>query len=368
MATASPTRFADYTAVAGQPAKVLRALLAEGDGAERVWAAWALALRLGRRAVRTLREAARSAPEPGVRRQLTVVLAGFHEVDAVAQLAQSDRDGAVRATASRYLVRLAAGRPELWPLAASRLADRDPRVREALIEELGPAAPDQVVAAALARRADRSLDVRRAVLELAARLAEGAGRLPAAVRDRAARERDPELRRRWHQLWLGHHGAAGLVAEVASAGDLAIVGEALDAIAAAGVPVRWADVEPAAGLAGGPVGHRLVGLFEGRLDDIPLAALLAYLHGVGRHEACAWPYASHLSERLRALRAGELSASELAALADLGADAHRMEDALSDTSWLEDEVSDEEIWQTETTWREEIAELAAACDRLTAHS
>jgi hypothetical protein len=296
-----------------------------------------------------------------VRRQLLVVLAGFQELDAVALLARGDPDGTVRATAARYLVKLAGGRPELWQLAGERLADRDAVVREAVIEELDAGSPGELLRAALARCDDPSLDVRGAVGALAGRLAARTGRLPEAVRARVASEPDGDLRQRWHQLWLRHHGASGLVAEVAATGDESLVSEALAAIAASGAPVEWSDVEPAAPFAGGPAGHRLVGLFDGRLDEVPLSVLLRYLDGAGRREACAWPFVDHLQGRLRTVRARDLSASDHAALADLSADARRMEDALAGAA----RVGDDEVWQeAQLAWREAIAEFAAECDRL----
>jgi hypothetical protein len=59
MTSPATTRYPDYAAVARLPEAGLRALLAGGDAAERIWAAWALGVRVGRRAVAQTREVAR---------------------------------------------------------------------------------------------------------------------------------------------------------------------------------------------------------------------------------------------------------------------------------------------------------------------
>lgn len=84
-----------------------RGLLREGDGQERIWAAWVLAAREGAAFVSELRQAWIDEDDAGVRRHWLVVLAGYGCRDLVAETAARDSDPAVRSTATRYLAQLA---------------------------------------------------------------------------------------------------------------------------------------------------------------------------------------------------------------------------------------------------------------------
>src|SRR4051812_16543620 len=61
----------------------LRGLLVEGDSRERVWAAWALGLRVGGAFSAEASAQSRLEPDPGVRRHLVVLLAGLSEGAAI---------------------------------------------------------------------------------------------------------------------------------------------------------------------------------------------------------------------------------------------------------------------------------------------
>lgn len=117
------------------PETGLRDVLAHGNPAERVHAAWALGLR-SQAASEALIDRADAEPNAGVRRHLVVVLAGLGERDCVRTLAEHDPSDAVRATACVALLRLAHGAPEDETLVLDRLA-RDPsdEVRIRVIEE-----------------------------------------------------------------------------------------------------------------------------------------------------------------------------------------------------------------------------------------
>jgi hypothetical protein len=84
---------------------LLETVMRTGDGPERVWSAWALALRLGRDSLPALAQDAQ--PDPGVRAHFAVILAGFGQEEALKVLAASDPDAFVRATALDYLMRIA---------------------------------------------------------------------------------------------------------------------------------------------------------------------------------------------------------------------------------------------------------------------
>lgn len=84
----------------------LRDVLATGAPEERVWAAWAIALRSG--AMPDIVEHVADEPSPGVRRALLPVLVGHGEVDILVALARHDPSIEVRRDASVYATRLAA--------------------------------------------------------------------------------------------------------------------------------------------------------------------------------------------------------------------------------------------------------------------
>jgi len=199
-----------FAEVLGLPDGELRELLGSSDEVARVWAAWALGLRLGSRVAATLTEVAHEAPEPGVRRQLAVVLAGLGELDVLLAMADGDPDAWARATAARYVARLAVARPAAWAAVARLLGGRERRVREVLVQEVPRAAPGPVRTALLARAADVSADVRRALLERVEEDAEDA-ELAAALRAHLPHEPDADLRWRGYRLWIDRLGMVSLV-------------------------------------------------------------------------------------------------------------------------------------------------------------
>ena len=97
--------YESFEAVSHLETGALRNLLAEGDAQERVWAAWAFALKLGADSRFSLREAAQVSPTPGTRRHLIVILAGLGEREFLQAFAEDDPDDFVRATACQYLLR-----------------------------------------------------------------------------------------------------------------------------------------------------------------------------------------------------------------------------------------------------------------------
>ncbi len=84
----------------------LNRIISSADAQERVWAAWEIGLRLGNEAIPGLAHAVSNAPDPGTRRHMVVVLAGFQQIAVLKTLSLYDPDDIVRATASQYLMKI----------------------------------------------------------------------------------------------------------------------------------------------------------------------------------------------------------------------------------------------------------------------
>ncbi|KKJ78325.1 hypothetical protein WH95_03210 [Kiloniella litopenaei] len=81
-------------------------LLENGDGPEKVWAIWSLALKKWKSSASKLQSLPDGEPSSGVRRNLIVVLAGMQQSDVLYSLAKHDPDASVRADALKYLIRI----------------------------------------------------------------------------------------------------------------------------------------------------------------------------------------------------------------------------------------------------------------------
>lgn len=180
-------RYTDYAQLLPLNELRLRAVSRGGDPQERLWAHWALGVKLGddyRQEALAALDRERAA---GVRRHLLVMLAGFGERRLVEQVAVYDPDPRARATACTQLARVG-GYEELLLACCD---DEAPEVRAAIVATLEPW-PDVRVLERLA--ADESLNVRSAVLDRMLRIdAPWAAKV---VEERLEAERDPMLRRR----------------------------------------------------------------------------------------------------------------------------------------------------------------------------
>ncbi|HTR52118.1 MAG TPA: hypothetical protein VMJ10_15500 [Kofleriaceae bacterium] len=140
----------------------LRDLLERGRPEERVWAIWALALR----SAANIGELAHHRdPDPGVRRNLAIVLAGHGELELLVALALRDPAIEVRAGAMQLVARLAIdGRldPEL---VTDRVRHDGPEVRIAVLGTIFANAPDWLHALARHLLDDRDPDVRYEAFE-----------------------------------------------------------------------------------------------------------------------------------------------------------------------------------------------------------
>lgn len=96
---------ADYTTVAALPELVQERLLQSGDNPERLWAAWAIALRQGQNALPTLAALSDGQLTDGLKCQLIVVLAGIDGRNLLFTIGRTDPSADVRATATTYCIR-----------------------------------------------------------------------------------------------------------------------------------------------------------------------------------------------------------------------------------------------------------------------
>ena len=112
-------------------------LLEAGDGPERLWSAWAIALRLGRDALPLLRSTEGSDIPDGLRRQLLVVLAGMGERGLLRAIAESEQSPSVQATASMLYLRTAPdpSNSETISFALRQLRTAPAEVRRAVLGE-----------------------------------------------------------------------------------------------------------------------------------------------------------------------------------------------------------------------------------------
>jgi hypothetical protein len=198
-----------FDEVAALDTEALRALLRSGEPRERVWAAWALSLRMGEAARPELLQVAQREPEAGARRHFTVVLAGYRDVEALAALALHDPDGYVRASACQYLAAVSPpDHASVRQFLLERL-DADPfgEVRLTLTRLLKLSRQED--ADALARLVDDpEPEIRAAALEA---FSDDIERFLELLRERVRVEPDAALRRRWLERWRELEGEGALL-------------------------------------------------------------------------------------------------------------------------------------------------------------
>ena len=151
-----------YDDVRGLGDAELHALLDRGRPEERVWAIWALALRS---AANVDEIAQRSEPDPGVRRNLAVVLAGHGQLDLLVALARRDPAPEVRAAAMQLVARLAADGKLPFSIVTERAVDDAPEVKIAVLGTMFAGAPPWLVELGELMLGDRDADVRYEAFE-----------------------------------------------------------------------------------------------------------------------------------------------------------------------------------------------------------
>lgn len=98
----------DFASVAALSDEAQVQLLETGDAPERLWAAWALALRHGRVALSNITALSDNPLTEGLKRQLLVIIAGLGARPVLRAIAMNDPVPIVRATAAAYYIRTAA--------------------------------------------------------------------------------------------------------------------------------------------------------------------------------------------------------------------------------------------------------------------
>jgi hypothetical protein len=237
----------------------LRALLDDGRPEERVWAIWALALRsadhvdeLGRR-----RE-----PDPGVRRNLAVVLAGHGHLDLLVALAIADPAPEVRAAAMTLVTRLALDDKLPRALVTDRARADGPEVRLAVLCTITSDAPGFLLDLAERLLGDHDLDVRCEAFEALAR----GGRIAHAI---AWVQQLPEAEARLVLMRWAAAAAPNVYAEALAGASRRLRRLAIESVR---VP-SWRDLAPLIG--DDPMLLRTLAKRDrAALDEIPLAELV----------------------------------------------------------------------------------------------
>lgn len=160
--------YESFEAVRDLDQNAVRDLLTNGDRAERIWAAWALAAILGRNEAPYLLAQGEISRSPGLRRQLLVILAGLGERLIIRVMAEGDPSSVVRAASCQYLIQTwAPGETDttdvlrfcLFADPASEV--RDEILKSAALDRLGLGLGELVTLAN-----DPSVDVRGRVIGL----------------------------------------------------------------------------------------------------------------------------------------------------------------------------------------------------------
>ena len=228
-------RLEDFDDALRRPLDELRARLRDGDGPERVWAAWCIGMRSGGGVPAELRGAGLGDPDPGVRRHFAVMLAGAGEWDALLEVARHDPDDNVRGSAARFVARLAAGRPASAE-ALRELLERSacPEVALALVQEL-----PEPFAAGLADLVARYMDsrdtaTRRALAPWLVDHRHHLSRVPPGMTRALEAEEAAAVRWQLAELWLSTESAEEVLSQAALLCDAAL-GSVLGAAVARGL-------------------------------------------------------------------------------------------------------------------------------------
>jgi hypothetical protein len=304
----------------------------DGDGPERVWAAWALGLSHDASAAeKSLGQSLAREPVPGVRAHFALMLVASGQREAAMVLAKSDPAEIVRATAYRCLARMAS--PEdaslnsllSWALAAEPAPD----VRIALIDGLRTDAPSHLQdgVAELLRAPDVTL--RGAAIDFALRRTEANGALTQCLRARAPSEENDELLGLILDVWMRREGRSSLLFAMHS-WPSAGAERALAYCVAKRIAIPWGELSPLFARAEALIDARLAGLAQAGLTSLPVEALLLlilrFTRECRRHVPDGerppnqrWPAATFASTQLTSLlrRMDSLREDEQAMAAEL---------------------------------------------------
>jgi hypothetical protein len=237
----------------------LRDLLEHGRPEQRVWAIWALALR----SIAHVGELAHHEdPDPGVRRNLAIVLAGHGELELLVALAHRDPAPEVRAAAMQLVARLAIDGALNTELVVERTLADGPEVKIAVLGTVFERAPRWLVELALRLLGDRDGDVRYEAFEALVRTGELAHALMWL-------EEAPESEARLALMRWTARGNARACADLLAASSRRLRRMLVESVR---VPT-WADLGPA--IDGDPTLLRALLQRDLReLDRVPLAPLV----------------------------------------------------------------------------------------------
>jgi hypothetical protein len=266
-------RFADVVDLGDAQLRMLAGGV--GDEPERVWAAWALALRHDERGKSLLTAAPEQEPSPGVRAHLVTLLMASGGHEKVLLLARRDPSTLVRESAWRSLARtLRRDDDALVDAVATVLATEHANVRAATLDGLQTHAAVAPVlrARTLACLDHDALDVRIAAFECLARW-DGDDVLETML-GRASAETDGPLFVRLTETCLRQLGAAPVIAAVATWSEAAAV-RFLELLGTRNDAITAADLRPIFERATMATDARLVALDQQRRADLPLEWLLA---------------------------------------------------------------------------------------------
>ncbi|HUJ60434.1 MAG TPA: hypothetical protein VLX92_18160 [Kofleriaceae bacterium] len=222
-----------YDDVRGLGEPELRGLLERGRPEQRVWALWALALRSAENVGEIAR---RHEPDPGVRRNLAVVLAGHGELELLVALARRDPAPEVRGAALALCARLAAtGRLPVSLVVERAMADA-PEVQIAVLGTIFEHPPRWQVELAIRLLAGDDSDVRYEAFEALLRAGEHS---PALM----WLEEAPELEARIALMKWTARGRVRPCAELIASGSRRLRRLLVESVRIA----TWRDLGPAIG-------------------------------------------------------------------------------------------------------------------------
>jgi hypothetical protein len=293
-------------------------LLLHGDGPERLWAAWALALRVGVDVVPILERADLPAAPSGLRCHVVVVLAGLGQRDLLRVIATDECSSDVRTTAVVYFIRTAPSPtdPDALAFALAALSSDSPQLREAVLGE-HEAARIRIPEADLRRRLrDPVPAVRRLALTCLTAAQQLSPSATSAVVEALVLESDADLA---HALFLAlpAPSMSELIRQLALA-SADRIGSVLALLIDADVVLEWATLEPLSQLGHSGIERSVVDL----LSDAPgepallwLAERVASVFGEPDLLYSHWRFLALLQRGLTPSLAGLLSTSTVAGLA-----------------------------------------------------
>jgi hypothetical protein len=271
------------------PTDTLRAIARGADAPERLWAAWALALRHDVAARTIARDLARGDPAPGVRAQMAIVLVAHGERDAAVVLARHDPEPLVRASACRCLARTLASDDGLLTdvLVSALQTDPSAQVRAAVVNGLRDDRPTRLDAACVGALSDADDEVRAQVVEALVRWHPAGAPLRPELREHWLREAKASTRDAILRAWVDAEGAASLLRGVEPRSARAAV-HVIEFLLATGQHVAFEALEPLLTRGDERVDERVTSMHGAGLTEMPVAGLLEMVARASRDFHRSW--------------------------------------------------------------------------------